>query len=190
MILDSAAEIINSEGMSNLSMEKISSHADISKSLMYKYFDNLTDLLKELLKRELESLRRLQFKAAENANTFEELVRGVTYEYLSYINSRGLIIERLQSDPSVSDFSDPTDYGRSTSVDYLASLVAKTFHMPLELARAATDISFGLPSAAGHYLLSGAMSLDEVVELTSTMIIGSVMVVRDEYFARKKNLIR
>lgn len=190
MILDNAAEIVNREGISNLSMEIISRNAGISKSLMYKYFDSLNDLLKELLERELESQRRLQFQAAEGANTFEELVKNITHQYLMYIDKRGLIIERLQSEPSISELHDPTDYGRTAAVEYLTPIVSKTFDMPLELARATTDISFGLPSAAGQYLLRREMTLDEVEQLASTMIIGTFMAVRDDYFARKKQLIR
>ena len=36
------------------------------------------------------------------AETFEALVRGVTHVYLCYIEDRGLLIERLQAEPSVS----------------------------------------------------------------------------------------
>jgi len=190
MILDKAAEIINEEGISNLTMERISRNADISKSLMYKYFDSLTDLLKELLDRELSALRNLQFKAAERAVTFEDLVSNITHEYLTYIHSRGLIIERLQAEPSVTGLHDPTDFGRSAAVKYLAPIVSKTFHIPIELAEATTDISFGLPSAAGHFLLRGHMTVSEVEKLTTKMIIGTLNVVRDEYFVREKELVR
>ncbi len=190
MILDNAAKIIASEGISNLSMEQISRNAGISKSLMYKYFDSLTELLKELLKRELEALRRLQFEAAESARTFEELVRNITHQYLSYIDERGLIIERLQSEPRVSDMHDPTDYGRTAAVDYLAPIVSKHFDMPADLARAATDISFGLPASAGEYLLREDMGRDELEELTVSMIIGTFTMVRNDYLTRKQELKR
>jgi len=190
MILDNTAKIIASEGISNLSMEQISRNAGISKSLMYKYFDSLTDLLKELLKRELQQLRRLQASAAENARTFEELVRNITHEYLSYIDERGLIIERLQSEPSVSNMHDPTDYGRKAAVDYLASIVSKHFDMPMHIARAATDISFGLPASAGEYLLREKVDRDELEDLTVSMIIGSCTAARNDYLTRQRELKR
>lgn len=190
MILDDAAKCIASGGISNLSMERIGRNAGISKSLMYKYFENLTDLLKELLKRELQELRRLQFAAAEKANTFEELVRGVTHEYLCYIEKRGLIIERLQSEPSVSNMHDPTDFGRGKAVDYLSSIVVKNFDLPEDLARAATDISFGLPASAGEYLLREKMDRKQLEDLTVSMIIGTLTNLRNDYTTRSQELKR
>lgn len=188
MILDQTADIIAREGVAGLSMELIAQNAGVSKSLVYNYFDSLTDLLKELLERELRALRLLQFKAAEKATTFEELVRGVTHEYLDYIDRRGLIIERLQAEPSVSEAQDPTQYDRNSSVDYLAPIVSKQFDMPIELARAATDISFGLPASAGEYLLRTKMDLKELEDLTVSMIIGSIAMVRTDFLTRKQKL--
>jgi hypothetical protein len=117
-------------------------------------------------------------------------VRGVTHEYLDYIDRRGLIIERLQAEPSVSEAQDPTQYDRNSSVDYLAPIVAKQFNMPIELARAATDISFGLPASAGEYLLRTRMDLQELEDLTVSMIIGSIAMVRTDFLTRKQKLKR
>ena len=97
LILDHTAEIVARDGVAVLTMESIAKEAGISKSLVYTYFENLTELLRALLKRELRAQRELQFREAEAATTFEELVRGVTHQYLKYIEDRGLIIERLQS---------------------------------------------------------------------------------------------
>lgn len=190
MILDEAADIICREGVANLSLERIGQSAGVSKSLVYNYFDSLLALLKELLDRELKAQRLQQFEAAEAANTFEELIRNITHAYLTYIEERGLIIERLQSEPSVSGIHDPTDYGRRGAVDYLAPMVAKHFNMPMDLARAATDISFGLPSAAGHYLLRGEMPREEIEDLTVSMILGSITQFQADYLARQRKLDR
>ena len=111
MILDNAAELVAEHGVSSVTMERISKRAGSSKSLIYKYFTTPVEILRELLTRELRELRRLQFNAAERANTFEELVRNVTHEYLTYIDTRGLIIERLQADPTISDTGALIDYG-------------------------------------------------------------------------------
>ncbi len=190
MILDGAAEIIKREGVAQISLERIGQSAGVSKSLVYNYFDSLRELLKELLERELKILRRQQYEAAEQAATFEELIRNITHVYLTNIEERGLLIERLQAEPSISDMHDPTDYGRSTAVDYLGQIVARHFDMPLELARAATDISFGLPAAAGQYLLRGPLKREDVEELTVAMIMGSIAMARTDYLTRKQKLKR
>ncbi len=190
MILDQAADIVANEGISNISMERITRDAGISKSLVYRYFENINELLSALLERELKALRKLQAAAAESATTFEELVRNVTHEYLTYIDQRGLLIERLQSDPSISNMHDPTDYGRDSSVDYLSKIVSNHFDIPNDVARAITDISFGLPASAGSYLLRSDMDRQTIEDLTVSMIIGTISVVRNDYVTRIQTLKR
>jgi len=91
-ILDHVAEIVARDGVSALSMDRIGREAGISKSLVYNYFPNITDLLRLLLQREWRRLRRQQVEAAQKANTFEDLVRSVTHVYLKYIDERGMLI--------------------------------------------------------------------------------------------------
>jgi AcrR family transcriptional regulator len=190
LILDHTADIVAREGVATLSIEQIGREAGISKSLVYAYFPNLTELLRELYQREMRHLRRLQAAAAANADTFEALVRSVTHEYLKYYDERGLLIERLQNEPSVSAMHDPTEYGRDAAVDYLTDIVMRHFDLPHDIARAATDISFGLPASAGSYLRRHKLDLKTIEDLTVTMIIGTIMNVKTEYMARKQPLPR
>ncbi len=180
-ILDCTADIIANEGVSALSMDRIGREAGVSKSLVYNYFPSITELLRQLLQREWRRLRRLQAAAAESARTFEELVRAVTHVYLKYIDERGLLIERLQAEPSVSEIRNPTEYSRDRAVDYLAGVIATHFDLPLDIARAATDISFGLPAAAGVYLQRRQMSLAALEDLTCTMILGTLNEIKREH---------
>lgn len=190
LILDKTAEIIARDGIANLSVDQVGREAGVSKSLVYNYFANLNDLLRNLLERELRHLRKAQQDAAEAAETFEDLVRGVTHAYLTYIDERGLIIERLQSEPSVSESQDPTDFSRDAAVEYLAQLTEDLFDLPPKIARAATDISFGIPSAAGMYLLRRHLPLKEVEDLTVTMILGTFTAIKADYTIKKTRLRR
>lgn len=184
LILDHAAELVAREGVAPLSIEMIGREAGVSKSLVYAYFPNLTSLLRELFQREMRRLRRLQADAAVNASSFEELVRSVTHVYLKYIDERGLIIERLQHEPSVSEMHDPTDYGRDAAVDYLTDRVLEYFDLPRDLARAATDISFGLPASAGTYLLRRELDLKALEDLTVSMILGTMAAVTRDHLSQ------
>ena len=186
LILDFTADIVAREGVALLSMERVGKEAGVSKSLVYNYFENLTELLRELLEREHKMLRRLQFEAAETATTLEEIVQNVTHVYLKYISERGLIIERLQSEPSVSDLHDPTEYSREGAVNYLAEIISDHLDMPLELATMMTDISFGIPASAGEYLLRTKADLEKVEKLTVNMILGALVMVRNDHFTRSK----
>ena len=190
LILDHAAEIVAREGVATLSIEQIGREAGISKSLVYAYFPNLTELLRDLFKREMKRLRKLQAAAAANAVTFEELVRSVTHEYLKYFDERGLIIERLQAEPSVSEMHDPTEYGRDAAVEYLTDIIVAHFDLPRDIARAATDISFGLPASAGSYLHRHDLDLKTLEDITVTMILGAVTSLKTEYVGKHKPLIR
>ncbi len=190
LILDHTAAMVARDGVASLSIEGIGKEAGISKSLVYAYFPNLTELLRALYQREMRRLRRLQAEAARSAETFEGLVRSVTHAYLSYINERGLIIERLQAEPSVSAMHDPTEFGREAAVEYLTEIVIAHFDLPRETARAATDISFGLPASAGSYLHRHNLNLATLEDLTVTMIIGTFTQLKSEYMARRQPLKR
>ncbi|TQV84023.1 TetR/AcrR family transcriptional regulator [Exilibacterium tricleocarpae] len=190
MILDHAAEIIAAEGVSALSMERLGRAADISKSLVYAYYPSMQELLQSLLRREYKHLRELQTAAAESAETFEQLVRRITHTYLTYIEKRGLILDRLAAEPSVADHGDPTEYGRETAVKYVAQILSDNFSIDLELAMPAVDISFGMPAAAGHYLTRHDVSRQTIEDITVAMIIGSIEGLRQKYQTSLKPLIR
>ncbi len=190
LILDHTAQIVAREGVAQLSVERIGKKAGISKSLVYAYFPNLTELLRELYQREMKQFRRLQAAAAEKAVTFEDLVRSITHVYLTYMHQHGLLIERLQSEPSVSEVHDPTEFSRDRAVDYLAEIVVKHFDLPADVARAATDISFGLPASAGAYLHRSDIELTLLEDITVAMILGSISNLKNEFMLRKKHIER
>lgn len=188
LILDFTAEMVAQEGIASLSMERIAAKAGISKALMYRYFPTLTELLRTLLQRELHELRKRQAKAATPATTFEELVRSITREYLLYIETRGRLIERLQSEPSISDTKSPTDYGRERAVDYLSKIATKHFGLTHRVARAATDLSFGIPTAAGYFLTRHNYSREEIEEIAVKMILGAFNELTNDYVIKRRSL--
>ena len=188
-ILDHAAEIVSAEGVSAVSMERVAKAAEVSKSLVYVYFQSTTELLQKLLQRELKRVRRKQAKAAEGARTFRELVRRVTHAYLSYIEERGLLIHRLQNEPSVAQGTgNPTDFKHDAAVIYIAEIISDNFDIPMELAIPASSISFGLPIAAGDYLDSKDADFQTIEDLTVTMIIGCIEALQKSYTTMHKPL--
>jgi AcrR family transcriptional regulator len=174
LILDHAADIVANEGVSSLTMERVGKEAGISKSLVYAYFPTLKEMLQTLLKREYQRLRVLQDAAAQSAETFEQLVRRITTTYLTYMEERGLILDRLSAEPNLSEYSDPTEYSRDIAVRHLAKVVRDNFDIDMEIALPAVDISFGMPAAAGHYLIRHDVNRQTIEDITVAMIIGSV----------------
>jgi AcrR family transcriptional regulator len=181
MILDHAAEIVAKDGVSKVTMELLGRSLGVSKSLMYAYFPSVTELLTALLEREYRSLRRMQAREAERAETLEQLVRRVTSVYLSYIEERGLILERLAAEPSLAGQGGPTEYGRETAVANLATILANTLDMDESIAVPLVDISFGIPSTAGNYLIRHNVSRQTIEDITVAMILGSIESVQKRY---------
>lgn len=190
LILDHAAEVVATEGVSALSMDRLGQKAGISKSLVYAYYPSMKELLQTLLKREYKSLRIRQSKAAEGAETFEQLVRQTTNTYLSYIEERGQILDRLAAEPSLSEHGDPTEYSRNTAVEFVAEIVHHHFGIDINIARTAVDISFGMPAAAGHYLTRHNVSRQTVEDITVAMMVGSIEGLQRNYETALKPLVR
>lgn len=191
IILDTSARIVSEEGVSVLTMDRIGKEVGVSKSLIYAYFPNVTQLLKELYARELKALRMLQVAAADEATTFEGMVRRVTHVYMEYIDTRGMLLYRLQSEPSITDgITGPTYYSRATAVNYVAEIIHETFDIPMDIAVAATDISYGLPEAGGNYLHRKKADRQQIEDLTATMLIGSIKELAANYQTRLRPLKR
>jgi TetR/AcrR family transcriptional regulator, fatty acid biosynthesis regulator len=87
----------------------------------------------------------------------------------------------LQAEPSVSDLHDPTDFSRDVAVDYLTQIVVENFNLPHDIARAATDISFGLSAAAGVYLHRQDIDVQRLEDLTVAMVMGSFDAIKGNY---------
>lgn len=188
MILDHAAQLIADEGVSAVSMERLGKRAGISKALVYNYYPSVTGLMHELLNREFRYLRKLQFEAAESADTLEQLIRRVTNVYLSYIKEHGLLLERLMAEPAVTNYSDPTKYARDGAVEYLAEILSANFGIDMEIAVPVVDISYGLPAAAGQYLIHHDTDIQTIEDITVTMIIGSIEAIQKKYDISLKHL--
>ena len=190
MILDVAAELVASEGVAAISMESLGRSINASKSLIYAYFPSPMDVLQALLEREYQRLRMHQRKAAQGAETVEQLVRRITNAYLSYIEERGLILDRLAAEPYIADQGDPTEYGRELAVRELAMALQPALQMDLEFLHPVVDISFGLPAAAGHYLTRHDVNRETIEDITVTMILGCIEAVQARYNTAFRSLRR
>lgn len=173
LILDHASKIISEEGIVAVSMERIGRDAGISKSLVYNYFANLNEVLVQLLKRELRTMRLARAKIVKNPENFEELVRSMTTVYLRYVQERGQIIERLEAEPSVRNSATPDPRSREELIRHFARIASKIFDMPAETALAKATIAYSMPASAGQFMLETGAELEDMANLTTEMIMSA-----------------
>lgn len=174
-ILDHAARLVAEEGLSGFSMDRVARDAGVSKALVYNYFSSQTNLLRSLLKRDLERIQRDQMHAAMSARTFPELVRNTTHIALLEAEKRGAFVRRLLNEPSLADAVDTVRTpDHDTNVRYLARRISKEFDVVMADALRLTEIGLGLTIAAGDYLQKSGAPRSEVEDITVSMIIGAV----------------
>lgn len=174
-ILDHAARIVAEEGLSGFSMERVAREAGISKALVYNYFSSQANLLRSLLRRDLDRIQREQMHAAMSARTFPELVRNTTHIALVEVEKRGAFVRRLLNEPSLSDAVDTVRTPEhDTNVRYLAKRISKEFDISMADALRLTEVGLGLTIAAGDYLQKSGAPRADVEEMTIAMIMGAV----------------
>lgn len=182
MILDKAADLVASEGISAITMERVGREAGVSKPLVYAYFPNVTTLLQELLLRDQRRLWELQTIAVSEAKNFDELIRFTTRTYLKHAEKNGMHIQRLMSDASIASvFQDSERENRQRVVSTLAREMVHSFNVPRDVAVLVTEVSMGMTGAAGELVASGAVGRKKIEEIIICLFKGSINSLREQY---------
>jgi TetR/AcrR family transcriptional regulator, fatty acid biosynthesis regulator len=100
-LLDAAAQIIETEGVSAITMERLGEVAGSSRTLAYSHFRSRGALLLSLYEREAAVYRELYERRLSTAATFEDRMRASISAYLDSICERGVLFVRLMSEPSI-----------------------------------------------------------------------------------------
>jgi TetR/AcrR family transcriptional regulator, fatty acid biosynthesis regulator len=182
MILDKAASLVAKEGISGLTMERVGREAGVSKPLVYAYFQNTTNLLKELLLRDQRRLWELQTIAVSQAKNFDELIRLTTQTYLKHAEKNGMHIQKLLSEPSIAAvFQERDQERRHRVVDFLTEEISRNFNVPRDIAMLTTEMSLGMTGAAGELIGRGVVGRKKIEELVITLLTGAVASLTDNY---------
>ena len=174
LILDHAANVVSAEGTLEASMARIAKEAGVSKALIYQYFPNRVALLGALLEREYQRMQREQIQLAKLANNFEDFVRRTTHAYLQHCAERGPFIQMLLDEPALRKAADKAE-SRDEGSWFIAQQVKEHLRIDIDDKElfTITDICVGLSRAAGRQAQRNK-SLDELVELTTAMILASI----------------
>ena len=174
LILDHAARLVGTEGAMAVNMARVAKEAGVSKPLIYAYFPNRIVLLKELLACEYRRMRREQIQTTRYSSSFEDFVRRTTRLYLQHCADRGPFIQSLLDEPALQGSVEKFEE-RDAVVEFLAEQVQRHINNPISRQEllTITEIGLGLSRAAGRRV-SKVESIDELVELTTAMIVAAV----------------
>jgi TetR/AcrR family transcriptional regulator, fatty acid biosynthesis regulator len=182
MILDQAAILVTTEGVSAVTMDRVGREAGVSKPLVYAYFQNVTVLLQELLLRDQRRLWEAQTIAVSEAKDFDDLIRLTTRTYLAHVEKSGMQIQRLMSEPSVATvFEKQEQERRQRVVDFLAKEMARTLDVPRDIANLVTELSMGMTGAAGELISRGTVSRKKVEDILVRLHKSNAEALRDQF---------
>ena len=181
-ILDFAAKLIIEEGLTELSMERLGREAGISKALIYNYFPNRNDLLRELLKREMEVLRERQLAQIGAAVDFRDLVYRTTRTYVAQVKERGALLQRLWAEPAVArSVADQNVRKREEALRFMVNQVIKAYNLPKDVATSAVDMGMAMTEAAAQHLPSSHDDVDFATNICVTLLLGGLGALAQEH---------
>jgi TetR/AcrR family transcriptional regulator, fatty acid biosynthesis regulator len=182
MILDKAAVLVAAEGVGAATMERIGREAGVSKPLVYAYFQNITNLLQELLLRDQRRLWEQQSIAVSGATDFDDLIRRTTHTYLKHAEQNGMHIQRLMNEAAVAEaFEENERRERQRVMDFLVSEMTRTLRIPREIASLVIELSLGMTGAAGELISRGGVSRKKIEEVLICLYQGNTAALRAKY---------
>nr|WP_295777104.1 TetR/AcrR family transcriptional regulator [Rhodoferax sp.] len=174
-ILDFAAKLIQEEGFTEVSMERLGREVGVSKALVYNYFPNQNDLLTALLEREINVLNERQIAQVRQAKDFRDLLLRTTRTYVEQVRERGPLLQRLWAEAAVArSVADTYLETRDATKNYFARRVAKEYSLPNAVALTAVDMQMALTEAAAQHLSHTDQDVDFAVGIYVTMMLGGL----------------
>lgn len=173
-LLDCSAEMIAADGLAGFTMEGLAKRASVSAPLVYNYFPNRIELLQTLLKRELSRFNRRTVKEAEQAKSFEEIVRmAVRSNFAHY--APGTVLPILITQPEIASVvQNRLAQNSHEAASFLIEKAAEHYRLDEDTARLIVQLSSGAAWSAAELAGRRGLSMDETVELTVNYIIAGI----------------
>ncbi|MEM8768903.1 MAG: TetR/AcrR family transcriptional regulator [Pseudomonadota bacterium] len=170
-ILDATAALVLREGLARLTMADVAAAAAVSKSLIYAYFTNLTELLEAVYARETKLLNEQHFAALRTPHSFEDMVRATARISRQAQNERQRLVERLAAEPTLKDrLAEAEKKNRRGVVRFLTREITNHYQIPRPLAEAATRLALRFEPER-ESTATEAAKLDEI---WGAMIVGAM----------------
>lgn len=85
-ILKAAKELFTKYGFKKVSMDEIASETGVTKKTVYSYFSSKEELLKDVIKEELQNIKKIIDKAEKQSNDFFVNIQSVICSVIRYKN--------------------------------------------------------------------------------------------------------
>jgi AcrR family transcriptional regulator len=170
-LVEAAAELIASEGLSGASMKSVARRVGISEAQAHNHFPRRQDLLLALARRELHAMdthRRAELSRGHDRYTRVTLS---TVTYLREVAERGALIQVLLSSAEVRDgLRAERQVTRGWDTNRVSEELTTRYGIPKDLARAHTIVLTSLSLRAGRLLAAKKLSLAAAERLTIALI--------------------
>lgn len=187
-ILNAAAQLVVSDGIAQLNMERIASRAGVSKGLLYAYFPNVKTLLQAVLLREHQQAADAQLTAIAANTDFETMARATAHNNHQRFSDRGLLIERLRGDPEIASVMTAIDAkARAAVIDYLTKQVTTHFNIPVGIARTATSLAIG---PGQHPMSFTPLQIKQMDEVWGAMMTGAMQELEKRFGKKVEDKVR
>lgn len=174
--LDVAADLVVESGLDSVTMERVAARAGVSKALGYAYFDNSDELLSALFDREMAAYDQRIAAAIEDAETFEQKIRGVVVAMFDMVPERGRLFGKLMFGESADGSSLGGRRGSRKRVaeSYIGGLIAAEYGLDETEARSAAAIWIAATLGAIESWIAGRGSRRELTDLFVAMTVGGL----------------
>jgi AcrR family transcriptional regulator len=175
-LLDAAAELLARDGVAAeaVTMEAVAADAGVSKSLVYRHFDNAEALLAAVAGREMDAVAERVRVAVNRAPTFEDAVHASIAAWFDELSARGGLMVALLEAPALAGSLDEHRRQLRARIGELYSTRARsTFGLSRRSAEVATVILLAGLEGVIECWVDRQVTRRELVDTYTTMVLAS-----------------
>lgn len=170
-LLEAAAQIIVREGLHAVTIKRIARDVGLTAPRAYHFFPTVDDLLIELAREELQSVRAAQLQRIDTASRPAERLRLSTVTYLREVARRGALLQTLQAAPAVRRGLRREQRAlRAANTEVVAERFSRSHSVPPEVARAATTVLTSAVLRTGRILARGRLPAALAEDLAADIV--------------------
>ncbi len=174
-LLDVAAELIATQGLPAVTMERVAEHAGVSRGLGYAYFPDRHHLLGALLEREAKRVAVTVAQAVAGGTGVEGKFRAAVHAYFAALDRSGRVMQQLLQAPSLQGPARAKQReGQAALEDQLTPVLTRFLRLSRAEAKAFVVIILRALPAASAAVASDAIGRDEAEDVFAELALGGL----------------